>query len=404
MINAGSSSIKSRLYAASQVSSHNPPTLWQGQVNFHPDKPSELIVSRAGGKPETCHFQGRDVGAGFGELFNVLSGNSLPANRPKPVIGEVEIKAVGHRVVHGGDKYFASTRIDQQVLADLHQYIELAPSHEQANITGMQIASDHFPKVPQVAVFDTAFHHTMPPSAFVYAGPYSWFAQDEIRRYGFHGISHSYCGQRAAALVGKDLKALRIITCHLGNGCSLCAIKNGASLMTTMGFTPLEGLVMGTRSGSLDPGILLHLLKNKRYSVDDLSRVLNKESGLKGLSGLSGDMRELEAAVANNNSQAKLAWDVFVHSLSANICALIPRLGGLDILVFAGGIGENSALVRFDTCSQLDFIGVKIDQALNQAVQKDTDISSAQASVRTLVIHTNEELAIARECLPFIKS
>jgi acetate kinase len=396
VINGGSSSIKSSLFESNQLDKHDQPPLWKGQVNFRGDNTAELITC-SGNNPESkSEFSAPNTNAGFRKLFEVITGNGS-----NPVVDIDEIKVVGHRVVHGGAKYFAATQIDDQLISDLTGFIELAPSHEQANIDGIQAAREHFGQIPEVAVFDTAFHHGMPLSSVVYGGPYSWFETQGIRRYGFHGISHQYCAQRAAELMGKDLNQLRIINCHLGNGGSLCAIKNGASIMTTMGYTPLEGLLMGTRSGSIDPGIIIHLIQHKKCSAEELLKVLNKESGLKGISGISGDMRDIETASRDGNERAKLAFDIYVQSVSTNICALLPRLSGVDVLVFAGGIGENAPAVRSAVCTQLEFLGVKIDSALNQNTKKDCDISDKLSAIHTFVIHTNEELEIARECLKF---
>jgi acetate kinase len=396
VINGGSSSIKSSLFDSNQLDKHDQPPLWKGQVNFRGDNTAELITHSDNSPESKSEFPAPNTDAGFRKLFEAITGNGS-----NPVVNMDEIKVVGHRVVHGGDKYFSATQVDDQLISDLKGFIELAPAHEQANINGIQAAREHFGQIPEVAVFDTAFHHSMPLSSVVYGGPYSWFETDGIRRYGFHGISHQYCAQRAAELIGKDLNQLRIINCHLGNGGSLCAIKHGASVMTTMGYTPLEGLVMGTRSGSIDPGIIIHFIQHKKYSAEALLKVLNKESGLKGISGISGDMRDIQTAAKDGNQRAKLAFDIYVQSVSTNICALLPRLSGVDVLIFAGGIGENSPDVRSAVCAQLDFLGVKIDVALNQSTVRDCDISDKQSDIRTFVIHTNEELAIARECLKF---
>ena len=396
VINGGSSSIKCSLFESDQLAKHDQPPLWKGQVNFRDGNKAELLTRSGSNSESRIEFPAPNIDAGFRKLYEVITGNGA-----NPIVKIDEIKVVGHRVVHGGGKYFSATKVDDQLISDLKGFIELAPAHEQANIDGIRAAKEHFGQIPEVAVFDTGFHHSMPLSSVVYGGPYSWFENQGIRRYGFHGISHQYCSQRAAELAGKDLNQLRIINCHLGNGGSLCAIKDGASIMTTMGYTPLEGLVMGTRSGSIDPGIIIHFIQHKKYSAEDLLKILNKESGLKGISGVSGDMRDIQKAAKEGNERAKLAFDIYVQSVSTNICALLPRLSGVDVLAFAGGIGENSLAVRAAVCAQLGFLGVQIDSALNENTDKDCDISDKRASIRTFVIHTNEELAIARECLKF---
>jgi acetate kinase len=252
------------------------------------------------------------------------------------------------------------------------------------------------PDAVQVAVFDTAFHASLPPPAYVYPGPYEWLGEG-IRRYGFHGISHQYTSRRAAAILGKDLASLRMITCHLGNGCSLAAIRDGISIDTTMGFTPLEGLMMGTRSGTIDPGIIIHLVRHRGYRAEALDRVLNKESGLRGVSGISGDMRTVLAAVDRGDARAQLAFDVYVHRLRSEIGAMLASLGGLDALVFAAGVGENSPQVRAQAVAGFAFLGAKLDEAKNAQSPPDADIAAPDSAVRVLVVHTQEEWEIARE-------
>ncbi len=257
--------------------------------------------------------------------------------------------------------------------------------------------------VPQVAVFDTGFHRKMPQAAVVYPGPYQWF-EGGIRRYGFHGINHQYCAARAARLLGRDVNSLKLITCHLGNGCSLAAIREGHSIDTTMGFTPLEGLMMGTRSGSIDPGILTYLMRQGRLQSEEIDDVLNKESGLLGISGISGDMREIIAAMKRGHSRAKLAFDIYIHRLQAGIGAMIAVLGGVDALIFSGGVGENSAQVRNAACKQLVFLGLKLEDAANEQLTPDRDIAAPDSTVRVLIIRAQEDWAIAKECWRVMRS
>jgi acetate kinase len=308
-----------------------------------------------------------------------------------------DISIVGHRIVHGGTRYSESSIITDETLAHLRQLIELAPVHQPANIAGIEAAQRAFPDALHVAVFDTAFHSSMPELATVYAGPYEWYQQLGIRRFGFHGISHRYCAGRAAQLLGRELSDLRMITCHLGNGCSLCAVKNGTSQMTTMGYTPLEGLIMGTRSGSIDPGVLSHLIAHGHLKPEDISDVLNKRSGLLGISGIASDMRTIQQAAKQGHQRAQLAFDMFTRSLSSHICSLLPWLGGLDCLIFTGGIGEHSAAVRAAAASDLKCIGVEIDGDANEKVAGDCNISAGVAQVQTLVIHTREDFLIASD-------
>jgi acetate kinase len=296
---------------------------------------------------------------------------------------------------------FRVTRLETFVTAEVKTAIsrlaELAPAHNPANLEGIVAIEQFLGAVPQVAVFDTAFHAQMPEMAAIYPGPYQWFAEG-IRRYGFHGISHQYCAARAAEILDRDLNDLRLVTCHLGNGCSLAAIRGGRSVNTTMGFTPLEGLMMGSRSGSIDPGLLLHLLRQPNYNVDRLGRILNQESGLQGISGLSSDLREILAAMAQGNARAQLAFDAYVHSLRCHIGAMVASLGGLDALVFTAGVGEHAAQVRSAACEGFAFLGLKLDQEKNSQSRFDWDIAAPDSTVRVLVIHTEEDWEIAREC------
>jgi acetate kinase len=309
-----------------------------------------------------------------------------------------EIEVAGHRIVHGGAKLTQPVRITPEVKRDIENVASIAPLHNQAGLEGIELIDKLLANIPQVAVFDTGFHRTLPPHAFIYPVPYSWYERDGIRRFGFHGINHEYCARRTASLLGRDVSTLKIVTCHLGNGCSLAAIDGGKSIDTTMGFTPLEGLMMGTRSGSIDPGILTHLLRMGAGETADLDKVLNHDSGLLGISGVSSDMREVLDAARNGNERARLAFDIFVHRLQSEIGAMTASLGGIDVLVFTAGIGENSAEVRCATCAQLKFLGIEVDEVANSSAKLDADISQHGSRVRVLVIRAQEEWAIAREC------
>lgn len=309
-----------------------------------------------------------------------------------------KIDVVGHRVVHGGRAFRQTTRVTPEVKAEIGKLAHFAPEHNRLELEAIEAAERAFPGVLQIAVFDTAFHATLPEAAYVYPGPYDWVASQGIRRYGFHGISHQYTSRRAAGMLGRDGAPLRLITCHLGNGASLAAVRDGRSIDTTMGFTPLEGLMMGTRSGSIDPGIVIHLVRHCGYSADRLDQILNKESGLKGVSGVSQDMREIIAAMNGGEARARLAFDVYMHRLCQEIGSMLASLGGLDALVFAAGIGENCALVRDLACRRFAFLGVKLDPERNARPAGDCDISAADSRVKVLVIHTEEDWEIAREC------
>ena len=306
-----------------------------------------------------------------------------------------EIDAVGHRVVHGGEKFAQSVLITDEVMSAIEECNPLAPLHNPANIIGIKACKALMPDVPMVAVFDTAFHQTMPPVAYTYALPGEYYTTDKVRRYGFHGTSHKYVSGRAAEMLGKPLEELKLISCHLGNGSSITAVKNGKSVDTSMGFTPLAGLPMGTRSGDLDAGILEYLMHKYNMNIDDMLTVLNKKSGVLGISGVSSDFRDLENAAAEGNKRAQLALDVFAYNVKKLIGAYAAAMGGVDAVIFTAGVGENGAGTRSAATDGLQFMGIKIDPEKNKVRGKDIDISAPDATVRTLVIATNEELMIA---------
>ena len=315
------------------------------------------------------------------------------------VIGSMkEIDAVGHRVVHGGEAFSGSVLITDEVMAALEECIPLAPLHNPANITGIKACVDVMGKdVPQVAVFDTAFHQTMPPVAYTYALPYEYYEQDKVRRYGFHGTSHKYVSQRAAAMLGKPIEELKLISCHLGNGSSITAVDGGKSVDTSMGFTPLAGLPMGTRSGDLDAGILEYLMNKHGYNIDEMLNVLNKKSGVLGISGVSSDFRDLESAAPQGNQRAQLALDVFHYSVKKYIGAYAAAMGGVDAIIFTAGVGENGPDTRAEAVAGLEYMGVKLDPEKNNTRGKEVDIATDDSKVRILVIPTNEELMIAMD-------
>jgi acetate kinase len=319
----------------------------------------------------------------------------------KPVLEGRQAEVVGHRIVHGGKQHRATTLVTPEVRAAIAQEAEFAPAHNRFELEAIE-AVDRLlgPQMRQIAVFDTAFHVTLEPAAYVYPVPYGWLGEG-VRRYGFHGISYQYATRRAAQMLGAEASPLRLILCHLGNGCSLAAVRDGRSVDTTMGFTPLEGLMMGTRSGSLDPGILIYLLRHGGYTADQLDGILNRESGLKGVSGLSGDMREILTAVAEGNQRAQLAFDIYAHRVSREAGAMLAVLGGMDALVFTGGVGEHCPPLRERVCGQFAFLGLQLDSGKNarsHSSPADEDIATPQSAVRVLVIHAEEEWEIAREC------
>ncbi|MBD1828946.1 acetate kinase [Microcoleus vaginatus GB1-A2] len=394
VLNAGSSSQKSCLYELNDVLPDRPPQpLWEAQIDWnHREGVAELKVETASGTALEEEFASDSREAAISRMLETLwQGKTQVINSLK------EIDIVGHRVVHGGQDYQQSTLISPDVKEAIARLSVFAPVHNPVNLEGIEALEKILENVPQVAVFDTAFHAQLPPAAFVYPGPYEWL-ENGIRRYGFHGISHQYCARRAAQLLNRDLADLRLISCHLGNGCSLAAIRGGWSVDTTMGFTPLDGLMMGSRSGAIDPGIIIHLLRGGDLTSEKLDNILNRNSGLKGISGLSSDMRQIGDAIAQGNERAQLALDIYIHRLRAGIGAMLASLGGLDALIFTAGVGENSPVVRAAACEAFGFIGLKLDGEKNQHSPVDEDIAAVDSAARVLVIHTQEDWEIAREC------
>ena len=313
-----------------------------------------------------------------------------------------EIAAVGHRVVHGGERFSESELITSEVIKEIVRCMDYAPLHNPLNLKGIRATQALLPDAPQVAVFDTAFHQTMPSHAYMYGLPYVLYKRHGIRRYGFHGTSHLFVSERLSELTGKPLEEQKVITCHLGNGCSVAAIKEGKSIDTSMGFTPLEGLLMGTRSGDLDPAVVLHIMNQEELTMHEANTMLNKHSGIQGLSGISSDMREIEEEYDENN-RARLAFNVFCYRLKKYIGSYAAAMGGLDVIVFTGGIGENSSMVRELVLSELDFLGIQLDDKLNQAGEKgEREISIKDSRVKIFVIPTNEELVIALDTMRII--
>ena len=308
-----------------------------------------------------------------------------------------EIGAVGHRLVHGGEKFAASVIINDEVIAEVEACNDLAPLHNPANLIGVRACRQIMPDVPMVGVFDTAFHQTMPPKAYLYGIPHQYYQEHKVRRYGFHGTSHNYVSQRVHHLAELDPDNSRVIVCHLGNGASVTAVKNGKSVDTSMGLTPLEGLIMGTRSGDLDPGVIEYIAKKEHLTLEEVLKVLNKESGVLGLSGVSSDFRDLAEAMEQGNEQAAVAVEAFCYRVAKHIGAYTAALNGVDAIVFTAGIGENAAHIRSMICDYLGFLGITIDEEKNAVRGKETEISTPDSKVSVFVIPTNEELAIARE-------
>ena len=394
VLNAGSSSQKSCLYNLDGELPDTPPEpIWEASIDWtHHDGVAEIKVKPQHGKVLEEEIAATSRSEIIAHMLETLwSGEDPVLKSPS------EVDIIGHRVVHGGAEYRQSTIINDEVKDAIAKLAIFAPVHNPANLEGIEAAEKLFENIPQVAVFDTAFHAHLSPAAYTYAIP-AKYTEQGIRRYGFHGISHQYCRDRAAKILNRKVEDLRMITCHLGNGCSLAAIRNGQSIDTTMGFTPLEGLMMGSRSGSVDAGILIHLLRQPDMDVEKLDHLLNQESGLLGVSGISADLRPILKAIADGNQQAQLAVDVYVHSLRSHIGAMLASLGGLDVLVFTAGVGENNSLVRAAACANFEFLGLKLDLVKNNQQAIDCDIAAPDSTVRVLVIHTQEDWEIAREC------
>ncbi len=390
VLNGGSSSQKSCLYRLeAPLPDTPPPPLWRGTIDW---SGGGWLVAQAGPHRLERQLTPEDRPRAIAHLLATLVEGETAV-----LSSWQEIEMVGHRVVHGGADYSQPTLIDPTVKAAIRDLGALAPAHNPVNLEGIEAVERCLGAVPQLAVFDTAFHQTIPAAAHTYPLPYTWYERG-IRRYGFHGISHEYCSQRAAQLLGQPPSSLRLITCHLGNGCSLAAVLHGRSVDTTMGFTPLEGLMMGSRSGSIDPAIALHLQRAEGLTVAQVDHLLNKESGLKGIAGGAGDLREVLAGQEQGDDRAALALAMYVHSLRRGIGAMLASLGGVEALVFAGGVGENSPPVRAAACEALSCLGLRLDAAANQARPRDCDIAAPDSTVRVLVIATNEDWAIAQAC------
>ena len=308
-----------------------------------------------------------------------------------------EISAVGHRIVHGAERFKSSTLIDDKVIEGLKDCIEIAPLHNPPNITGIEACMHLMPGVPMVGVFDTAFHQTMPAHSYMYALPYEYYEKYKVRKYGFHGTSHKYVSERAAILAGKPIESLKIVSCHLGNGSSVCAIDGGKSVDTSMGFTPLEGIIMGTRCGSIDPALVTYIMQKEGLDIKAMNDILNKNSGILGISGVSSDFRDVLDAAEAGNERAAQSIDVFCYQVRKLIGQCAAVMGGIDIIIFTAGIGENSGTLRKTIVEGLDFMGIGIDDTKNSVRGEEIDISTDSAKVRTMIIPTNEELAIARE-------
>lgn len=388
VLNCGSSSIKFRLYDMRDETE-----LAAGLVERigSDDAIFKYKTSKFGEIKEIIPIKNHSVG--LSAILNKLTSKDIG------IISSIsEIDSVGHRVVHGGEKFSSSILIDQEVIDEIKKSIPLAPLHNPPNLSGILACKEIMSDTPQVAVFDTAFHHTLPDYAFIYPLPYELYEVDRIRRYGFHGISHKYVALEAAKLMGRNLNELKIITCHLGNGASITAAKEGKSIDTSMGFTPLEGLMMGTRCGSIDPAIAFHLIRTKELTVDEVDDLFNKKSGLLGISGISNDARDIVAAAKRGDFRANLALKIYAYRVKHYIGAYAAAMGGLDAIVMTAGIGENTEEIRELALSDLEFLGIKLDKNRNLTdLKKSREISTLDSKVKVFVIFTNEEIMIARD-------
>lgn len=393
VLNAGSSSQKAAVYTVGETLPADAPAPdWEATAEWSERSSVKASITTAHGATLEREYPAttrRDLVA---RLLPLLWSG------PTQIVSDfTAIDVVGHRVVHGGPDYTESVVVSPKTKDDIRRFAAFAPLHNPENLEGIEAVEQVMPGVPQVATFDTAFHAHLPIAAATYSGPYAWYERG-IRRYGFHGISHQYCSERAATLLGRAPMSLRLVTAHLGNGCSLAAIAQGRSVDTTMGFTPLDGLMMGSRSGAIDPGILTYLQRADHATADQLDATLNHNSGLQGISGVSSDMRQVLAARAQGNARAALAFDMYIHSLRRFFGAMLAALGGADALVFAGGVGEHAAEVRAGVCSALAFLGLTLDAGLNAASPADTLISTKDSKISVLIVHTLEDWMIARDC------
>lgn len=394
VLNCGSSSVKYKL-----IDTTSEAVLAEGGVEKIGLPDGFLKYKKADGSKEIIDLGHIDHLAAVKAILNLLTD---------PVEGCIksydEIDAVGHRVVHGGEKFAESVLITDEVKDMIKQCYDLAPLHNPANMTGIDAITALMPAVPQVAVFDTAFHQTMPAKSFMYALPYKYYVEDGVRRYGFHGTSHRYVSQRAAEFLGVDIKTKKIITCHIGNGGSITAVDGGKSVDTSMGLTPVEGLMMGTRVGDVDPGALTYLMIKHNLSANDLQNIINKQSGMLGVSEISSDMREIEAAINDGNERARMAQDMYEQRILKYIGAYAAEMGGVDIIVFTGGVGENQVSLREAVCKPLAFMGVELDTEVNATSRgKDAVISKPSSKVTVVVIPTDEEMMIARDTEAIVK-
>ena len=387
VINTGSSSLKYQL-----IDMDNESVLAKGLCDRIGIEGSYLKHAKPEGDAFVVESPMPDHKVAIGKVLEALTDKEMG------VIGDMsEIDAVGHRVVHGGESFSKSVLIDEKVMQAIRDCIELAPLHNPPNIIGIEACQQLMPNTPMVAVFDTAFHQTMPAKSYMYAVPYEAYEKYGVRKYGFHGTSHKYVSAKAAEFLGKPLEEFKMVTCHLGNGSSICAVKNGKAMDTSMGFTPMDGILMGTRSGSVDPAILTFLMGKEGMDAKAMDNYLNKKSGVLGVSGVSSDFRDLDKAAEEGNERAQLALDMFTYRVTKYIGEYAAAMNGVDVILFTAGVGENNPILRKDVCAGLTYLGVEIDEQANNRKGGVFEFSTPNSKVKVLVVSTNEELAIARD-------
>lgn len=393
VINCGSSSLKYQL-----IDMEKENTLAQGLVE-RIGLPGSSLAQKVNGSKHVIEVDMADHKEAMKHVLDLL------VDKENGVITSLdEISAVGHRVVHGGERYLKSVIVDDKVMEDLKECVKLAPLHNGPNRVGIEACKALMPNTPMVLVFDTAFHSTMPEKAFLYALPYEFYEKNHIRKYGFHGTSHKYVSRKIAEVMGKNVEDLKIISCHIGNGASITAIKDGKSIDTTMGFTPLDGLVMGTRCGSIDPSIVTHLITDLGYTAEEVNEIMNKKSGVYGITNISSDLRDIkEAAYEHGDKKAQLALDIFAYKIKLQIGAYAAAMNGVDCILFTAGIGENSWQTRIDILEGLEYMGVKLDKERNKVMGELAEISTDDSKVKVYVVPTNEELMIAKETAELLK-
>ncbi|MCI6499216.1 acetate kinase [Lachnospiraceae bacterium HCP1S3_C3] len=393
VINCGSSSLKFQL-----IDSISEKVLAKGLCERIGIEGSRLVYQPEGGEKEVIESDMPNHSKAVGMVLDAL------VNEKTGVIKSLdEVGAVGHRIVHGGEKFASSTIITDEVIEAIKECNDLAPLHNPANLIGIDACKEHMPDTPMVGVFDTAFHQTMPEDAYIYGLPYEYYEKYKVRRYGFHGTSHSYVSKRVSEILDKPYDELKTIVCHLGNGASICAVNGGKSVDTSMGLTPLEGLIMGTRSGDIDPAIMEFIANKENMSMDEVMNVLNKKSGVYGITGFTSDFRDIMDAMAKGDKRAELAIHVFAYRVIKYIGAYAAVMNGVDAIAFTAGLGENNSYIRERICNSLEYLGVKIDKSLNETKQDEIIISTPDSKVKVLVVATNEELKIARETLALLK-